>query len=56
MGAAACPLCLSQANKVPQEKVPDDVAAKVTEEMIQSFQGLLGPAGAVQLPHQLFTR
>ncbi|KAF6245554.1 hypothetical protein COO60DRAFT_1278564 [Scenedesmus sp. NREL 46B-D3] len=44
-----------QANKVPQEKVPADVAAKVTQEMLDAFSELLGPA-AVQLPRPVFTR
>ncbi|WIA18940.1 hypothetical protein OEZ85_003609 [Tetradesmus obliquus] len=44
-----------QANKVPQEKVAADVAAKVAAEMLVAFAALLGPA-AVQLPKAVFTR
>lgn len=45
-----------QSNKVPQERVPADVAAKITAEMLDAFQQVLGPAGAVQLPKPVFTR
>lgn len=58
--AGTCPACTlhshCQANKVPQERVPADVAAKVTAEMLDAFQAVLGPAGAVQLPKTVFTR
>lgn len=50
------PLLISQANKVPQERVPADVAAKITGEMLDAFQQLLGPAGTVKLPKPVFTR
>jgi hypothetical protein len=45
-----------QANKVPQERVPADVAAKITGEMLDAFQQALGPAGTVKLPKPVFTR
>jgi hypothetical protein len=45
-----------QANKVAQEKVPADVAAKVTGEMLDAFSSLLGPAAAGTLPKAVFTR
>jgi hypothetical protein len=46
-----------QANKVPQERVSADVAAKVTEEMLHAFRQLLGPeAAAAALPKPVFTR
>jgi hypothetical protein len=41
---------------VPQERVPADVAAKITAEMLQAFQQALGPAGAAQLPKHVFTK
>lgn len=54
MFSCCCPTL--QANKVPQERVPADVAAKITAEMLQAFQQALGPAGAVQLPKHVFTK
>jgi hypothetical protein len=50
--------CLSvlQSNKVPQERVPADVAAKITGEMLDAFQQALGPPGTVKLPQPVFTK
>jgi hypothetical protein len=41
--------------QVPQEKVPADVAAKVTAEMLDAFSSLLGPAAGT-VPKAVFTR
>ncbi len=49
-------LSCMQSNKVPQERVPADVAAKITGEMLDAFQQMLGPAGTVKLPKPVFTR
>ena len=56
IGSIGCGLKPVQANKVPQERVPADVAAKITQEMLEAFKAVLGPAGAVQLPKPVFTR
>lgn len=52
---AACALFL-QSNKVPQERVPADVADKITREMLDAFQQVLGPPGTVKLPRPVFTK
>lgn len=41
---------------MPQERVPPDVAAKITDEMLEAFKQVLGPEGGVTLPRVLFSK
>lgn len=48
--AAFLPPIPSSANKVPQESIPEEVAARVKDEMLEAFRQALGPAAKLPAP------